>query len=396
MQTTDEASSLRSFLRERCGLPEEHVPLNARQVGVVELPGIRIEKLIYDAEHGSSVPAHLYLPAEARDTMPAMVMAHGHGGSKSVFFNQYAGQLYARAGVAVLVGDPPGEEERDGQGRIGTRGHDRISEEAQRLGRPVVGKMAWDLMRGIDLLLERPEVDPARIGVAGHSLGAIVAAYLAALDERVRLALPAAMYFAPPEGEKFCTSGLYNLMAERIDYPALLGLGAPHCATLLLVGDNDPICRGAEVYRNEFHAAYREAHRRYAEAGASDRLARDVFPGAGHRPYFLSAEALMWVRRHFGLRWSDDDIHAVPAVRMDEWARENGVEFEDLYGTERHYAGHIVPDAGVRYLLPEKLTCLTPEELGRPEYTLEGWMQAIAKSPSPFTLSYNESPPARA
>ncbi len=40
--------------------------------------------------------------------------------------------------------------------------------------------------RGVDLLAARPEVDPERIGVVGHSLGGHNALFLAACDERVR------------------------------------------------------------------------------------------------------------------------------------------------------------------------------------------------------------------
>jgi len=34
--------------------------------------------------------------------------------------------------------------------------------------------MVWDLIRGIDYLQTRPEIDPQRIDVVGYSLGAIV------------------------------------------------------------------------------------------------------------------------------------------------------------------------------------------------------------------------------
>ena len=34
-----------------------------------------------------------------------------------------------------------------------------------------MAKMTWDAIRATDLLLTGPEVDPARIGSIGHSLG---------------------------------------------------------------------------------------------------------------------------------------------------------------------------------------------------------------------------------
>src|SRR5205807_7141900 len=47
----------------------------------------------------------------------------------------------------------------------------------------------WDGMRAIDYLLSRPEVDPARIGCAGHSGGGTLTMFIAAMDERVACAV---------------------------------------------------------------------------------------------------------------------------------------------------------------------------------------------------------------
>lgn len=48
-----------------------------------------------------------------------------------------------------------------------------------------MAKMLFDAMRAVDVLIERPEVDAARIGAIGHSLGGKEALYLPAFDERV-------------------------------------------------------------------------------------------------------------------------------------------------------------------------------------------------------------------
>jgi hypothetical protein len=52
-----------------------------------------------------------------------------------------------------------------------------------------MGKMLYDARRAVDLLVSLPEVDPRRIGAAGHSLGAKETLYLTALDERVKAAV---------------------------------------------------------------------------------------------------------------------------------------------------------------------------------------------------------------
>ncbi len=52
-----------------------------------------------------------------------------------------------------------------------------------------IAKMLFDAQRAVELLTTLNEVDPRRIGVAGHSLGGKEALYLAAFDDRIRAAV---------------------------------------------------------------------------------------------------------------------------------------------------------------------------------------------------------------
>lgn len=52
-----------------------------------------------------------------------------------------------------------------------------------------MAKMIHDAKVALDLLAHLPEVDPHRLGAVGHSLGAKQVLYLAALDERIRVAV---------------------------------------------------------------------------------------------------------------------------------------------------------------------------------------------------------------
>jgi hypothetical protein len=52
-----------------------------------------------------------------------------------------------------------------------------------------MAKMLYDGRRALDVLAAMPEVDPQRLGAAGHSLGAKEALYLAAFDQRVKAAV---------------------------------------------------------------------------------------------------------------------------------------------------------------------------------------------------------------
>jgi cephalosporin-C deacetylase-like acetyl esterase len=54
-------------------------------------------------------------------------------------------------------------------------------------GQVLWGMMVYDTLRGLDYLFTRPEVDPARIGTLGMSMGSTMAWWVAALDPRLKL-----------------------------------------------------------------------------------------------------------------------------------------------------------------------------------------------------------------
>src|SRR5881296_959217 len=52
------------------------------------------------------------------------------------------------------------------------------------------GVECWNGIRGIDYLVSRPDVDPEKIGVTGISGGGAATFWIAAADERVKVAVP--------------------------------------------------------------------------------------------------------------------------------------------------------------------------------------------------------------
>src|SRR5437667_3862897 len=68
------------------------------------------------------------------------------------------------------------------------------------IGDSLIGWMAWDLSRGVDLLLVRPGMDPKRIILLGAVAGGgDPAAVTAALDPRIKAVVP--FNFGGPQPE---------------------------------------------------------------------------------------------------------------------------------------------------------------------------------------------------
>ncbi len=97
-------------------------------------------------------------------------------------------------------------------------------------------KMLFDAQRAVDVLSSLPEVDPQRIGAAGHSLGAKEALYLAAFDKRIK----ATVSSEGGIGTKFSNwDAPWYLGTKQVprEHHELLGLVAPR-AFLLIGGES--------------------------------------------------------------------------------------------------------------------------------------------------------------
>lgn len=160
--------------------------LNASVTGVIARNGYRIEKIRYESRPGALVTAHLYLP-DGDGPWPAILRPYGHWelDKRSIVVQASAISL-ALAGYACLIIDPPGIStgERSLYGS-----HDDYF---LAMGSPVQGVYTWDLIRGIDYLVTRNDIDLEKIGATGGGEGGNAAAYAFALDDRIKAVAPVA------------------------------------------------------------------------------------------------------------------------------------------------------------------------------------------------------------
>lgn len=379
-------SDTRAQLRAILGIPKERVPLNAEKRGQFEWDGIVIEQWVFTSEAGSRVPAVLYRPKEPPAKMPAIVLTFGHGGSKSQWQYNVGGQLYARMGLACLALDPIGEEERHATGRLGTRAHDpkAVSERADKASRLIMGKLVFDTMRGVDFLMERDDIDPNRIGVAGNSLGGAKAGWMAALEPRIKMAIVSGWAYQDIAlRTKYCTKLPNQRMRELIGWADYAALAAPDCAVKIMNGDADWVIdrEGDKSAWTGMDNAVKAASTIYEALNAPDKVETWYERDGGHRPYFAYKEALEWIRLHLGTpAMTLEQIRALPTINSGDFCDRHGIKLERLYGTPLHQRGATLPDLGIRPTPREKLACLKPDELGSDDFTVEGWLKRIEGS----------------
>jgi dienelactone hydrolase len=169
----------------------------------VEGDGFRIECLVYESRPGVFVTANLYLPAKPPARMPAFVIIHSHHNPKTQSELQDMGMTWARAGCAVLVPDQLGYgERRDHQpgNRQDYRYRYQSALQLSVLGESLMGWMAWDTMRGLDVVLQRAPIDRKKIILLGSVAGGgDPAAVVGALDKRFTCVAP--FNFGGPQPE---------------------------------------------------------------------------------------------------------------------------------------------------------------------------------------------------
>jgi len=202
-------------LRESIGAATD-VPkdLHVRVTKTLEGRGHRVENLVYESRPGLLVSANLYSPEPARESTPGIVIVHSHHNPKTQAELQEMGVMWARAGCHVLVPDLVGHGERrqhpfvDASSypkpyRVGRQDYFFRYNTGLQLhlaGESLIGWMAWDLSRGVDLLLARPGIDPKRIVLLGSVAGGgDPAAVCAALDPRITAVAP--FNFGGPQPE---------------------------------------------------------------------------------------------------------------------------------------------------------------------------------------------------
>jgi cephalosporin-C deacetylase-like acetyl esterase len=188
--------------------------LRVRVTGTIEGDGYRIENLVFESRPGLVVTANLYLPSRPAKAAPGILICHSHHAPKTQGELQDMGMLWARAGCYVLVMDQLGHGERrqhpfrdksdfPAPFRVSRQDYyfrHVLGLQLHLAGESLIGWMAHDLMRGVDLLLARPGLDKGKIILLGAVAGGgDPAAVTAALDRRIAAAVP--FNFGGPQPE---------------------------------------------------------------------------------------------------------------------------------------------------------------------------------------------------
>jgi cephalosporin-C deacetylase-like acetyl esterase len=137
-------------------------PLDVHDKVIEEFPDGALHDITYTSPKGGSVGAYLVVP-KGKGPFAPILFGHWGNGTRAEFIPE--AKIYAKAGAVSLIPDYPWDRPQPWYKSVD---HYYKPE----LDRDNEVQAVIDLRRGIDLLLARNNVDPARLAYIGHSYGA--------------------------------------------------------------------------------------------------------------------------------------------------------------------------------------------------------------------------------
>ena len=285
-QTKRQAEQWQKRLREKVtelvgGFPEKRAPLQPQTLEVREFPTYKREKFVIQSRPGAYVLGYLLTPKEGKAPHPVMVCVPGHGRgvddivgidangedrtNKDGYQHDFALQVVEHGMAAVAI-EPLGfgcrRDPANKKKGLGQSSCQPSAGAALLLGQTMIGWRVYDVMRTIDWIETRPEVDAKRVGLMGISGGGTCTTFTSALEPRIKAAM---------------ISGYLNTFRDSI-------MSISHCIDNYVPG----ILNWAEMYDVAGLIAPRPL---FVESGERD----NIFPVAASRASFARVRKMFEV-----------------------------------------------------------------------------------------------------
>jgi len=285
------------------GFPATRAALRPQTLDTRDFPAYRREKFVFESRPGLLVLGYLLTPRDAAAPHPAVICLPGHGRGvddivgidaagrdrdrKPGYQHDFALQV-VQHGVAAVAIEPlafgcrrdpvtrkKGAEATACQPSAGA---------ALLLGQTLLGWRVYDVMRAIDWIETRKELDARRLGCMGISGGGTVTTFAAALEPRIRAAM---------------ISGYLNTFRDSV-------MSLSHCIDNYVPG----ILEWAEMYDVAGLIAPRPL---FVESGIKD----DIFPIEASKASFARVQKVYEVFGAAPLAQQEvfNDIHSFHGVQ---------------------------------------------------------------------------------
>src|SRR5262245_19988514 len=315
-RTREQAEQWQQQLRARLteligGFPPDRRPLRPVTLETRTFPGYRREKVVFDSRPGVSVLAYVMVPLMTSTPAATMICVPGHGRgvddivgidaqgrdrtAKAGYQHDFAIQV-VEAGMAAVAIEPMGfgcrRDPLNARQGLSRKACEPVAGGALLVGETMIGWRVWDIMRTIDYIATRRELDANRVGCVGISGGGTATLFSAAIEPRVRVAMVSGYLNTFRDSVGSLSHCIDNYVPGILNWAEMHDIGGLIAPRPLFVesGEKDnifPIQASVESFNH-----VREI---YSVFGAADRAEQEVFPDEHS---FWGKRGVPFVARH--------------------------------------------------------------------------------------------------
>jgi cephalosporin-C deacetylase-like acetyl esterase len=200
--------------------------------------GYKLEAVSYQSEPGISIRGVLLTP-DGAGKKPAVLVVDSRRKDRDSRLEYWAKRGYVVFAISTRgVPDSPPPARRNE-----FLGDYSAAARAYVMGKTLVGMRAEDIIRGVDYLASRADVDGTKLGGFGEGAQAVALVHAAVIDKRIaRLILENAMASYRAAVDHPVYNGLYNVMVpgvvRKYDMDDLLAALAPRTVTVISPADH--------------------------------------------------------------------------------------------------------------------------------------------------------------
>ena len=277
------------------GFPDKPSPLQPQTLEVRDFPNYRREKFVFQSRPGLGVLGYLLTPTAGKAPFAPVICIPGHGRGvddlvgidpsgqdrtvKVAYQYDYAVQV-AEHGMAAVAIEPMSFGCRRDPAAIARNLDASVCQptagSALLLGQTMIGWRVYDIMRTIDWIETRKELDAKRVGCMGCSGGGMATLFGAAVEPRIQASLVSCYL----NTFRACVMSISHCIDNYI--PGLLNWAEMHDVAGLIAPR--PVCFESGEGDNIFpvaasRASFARVKKMYEVFGVPERTDQEVFAG---------------------------------------------------------------------------------------------------------------------
>ncbi|WP_339901594.1 acetylxylan esterase [uncultured Cyclobacterium sp.] len=267
---------IREEILANSGLKVDHeLDLDMKETATIQMEGYAIKNIYFQTQPGVYATANLFIP-DGEGPFPAVVNMHGHWmeakGAENI---QSVAHSLAKNGYVCLSMDAFGAGER-GTTHMDFEYHgSNLGASLMNIGETLLGIQVIDNMRAVDLLSSLPYVDAENIGATGASGGGNQTMWFAAMDERVKAAMPV-VSVGTFESAVMGSNCVCELLPGGLSFTETSGVLALYAPRALKMCNHNKDSN-VTFYPSEMLRSYHNAKPIFGQYEAEEKIAYELF-----------------------------------------------------------------------------------------------------------------------